>query len=115
MLKAIRASALAFLLGLSACVGSESAGDFTYVCVTGGGKFDGASCEHRLSGDNLILAYVVDGGESAALIDDASHDGVAQLGLDDRLLVVKLRSGRIYVALAHTERWPEIVGPLTEQ
>jgi hypothetical protein len=126
MPKSTRISAFAFLLGLGACVVSESAGDFTYICAAGGGMFDGPSCEHRLtdryllrygegSGDNVILAYVVDGGGSAALIDHASHDVVAQLGLDDRLIVVKLRSGRIYVAPAQTEGWPEIVGPLTEQ
>jgi hypothetical protein len=119
--------AVALFFGLAACGWTESAGDFTYACERGGGMFDGPSCEHRLtdhyllrygegSGDNVVLAYENsrDGG-SAALIEGSSQDIVTQLALDERILAVKLRSGRIFVAPANPAGWPEIAGPLDDQ
>jgi hypothetical protein len=119
--------AAALFLGLAACGSTETAGDFTYACTPGGGMYDGPSCEHRLtdhyllrygesSGDNVTLDFEFsrDGG-SARLIADSSQDIVTQIALDDRILAVRLRSGRIFVAPAKPARWPEITGPLDEQ
>lgn len=121
-----RAIAIASLAALGACGWTESAGDFTYRCADSFHPLDAPHCEHRLtddyllrygegSGDNVVLAYEIDDLGSAGLINDAADDVVAQLGLDEQLLVVRLRSGRIYVAPASPTRPLNIVGPLSEE
>jgi hypothetical protein len=125
MWRSNRAVALASLAALGACGWTEAAGEFTYRCADSFHPLDGPHCEHRLtddyllrygegSGDHVVLAYEIDG-SSAALINETADDVVAQLGLDDRLLVIRLRSGRIFVAPTRPTRPLDIVGPLSEE
>ena len=120
-----RLVALAPLMAIGACGWSEAKGDFTYRCADSFHPLDGPHCEHRLtddyllrygegSGNHVVLAYEING-SSAALINEAADDVVAQLGLDDGLLVVRLRSGRIFVAPARPTRPLDLVGPLSEE
>lgn len=121
-----KALALASLLTLNACGYAQRAGDFTYACRRAFHPLDGPSCEHRLtehyllrygegSGDHVVLAFQFDAHSgSAGLIDDLGDDVVRRIGLDEHLLVVQSGDGRIFVAPAHPERLPEIIGPLTE-
>lgn len=110
------------VIAVGACGWTESAGDFNYSCIRGGGMFDGPSCEHRLteryslrygegSGDNIILTYESHG--RAPLIQGLGDDLITKIALDDRLLVMETADGRFFVAPAHAERWPELVGPLS--
>jgi hypothetical protein len=126
MWRLTRAVAAAPLIALGACGWSESTGDFTYQCADSFHPLDGPHCEHRLtddyllrygegSGDHVVLAYEIDPHGSAALINESADDVVAQLGLDDRLLIVRLRSGCIFVAPARPTRPLDIVGPLSEE
>jgi hypothetical protein len=122
-----RAVALASLAALGACGGwSETVGDFNYNCANSFHPLDAPHCEHRLtdsfllrygegSGDEVVLAYEIGDDGSAALINESARDSVAQLGLDDEVLVVRLRSGRIFVAPARATRPFDIVGPLSEE
>ena len=122
-----RALALMSLVALSACGWTERTGEFTYVCRSAIHPLDGPSCNHQLtdryllrygegSGDHIVLAYAPDDTGSGALISQLGGDDLVQLiGLDEHLLVVQSQSGRIYVAPAHPEGWPKIVGPLTEE
>jgi hypothetical protein len=120
-----RALAFGLLVMLGACGWRETAVDFTYRCADSFHPLDGPHCEHWLtsryllrygegSGDYIVLAFSPDGGGSGGLIDQR-QDRVAQLGLDNQLLVVRTRDGLIYVAPAHPEGWPDIVGPLAEE
>jgi len=126
MWRSNRGVALLSLVALGACGWTETAGDFAYRCGDSFHPLDAPHCEHRLtddyllrygegSGDNIVLAYEIDDLGSAALINDTADDVVAQLGLDEQLLVVRLRSGRIYVAPASPTRPLDIVGPISEQ
>lgn len=111
---------------LGGCGWAETTGDFTYRCADSFHPPDAPHCEHRLtddyllrcgegSGDNIVLAYEIDDLGSAALISDTANDVVAQLGLDEQNLVVRLRSDRIYVAPSSPTRPLDIVGPLSEE
>jgi len=115
---------LAPLVALGACAYSERAGDFTYLCHNGVYGVDGPSCELYLtehymlrygegSGDDVVLAFANEHG-SAGFIDALGNDIVRRVGLDERILVVQTGDGRIFVAPAHTERSPAVVGPLTQ-
>lgn len=126
MSRLTRLVALAPLMALCACGWSEAKGDFTYRCADSFHPLDAPHCEHRLtedyllrygegSGDHIVLAYEIDGHGSAGLINEAADDVVAQLGTNDRLLIVRLRSGHIFVAPARPTRPLDIVGPLTEE
>lgn len=120
-----KALALASLLALSACGWTERAGDFTYSCSSAFHPLDGPSCRHCLtehyllrygegSGDHVVLAFETEHG-SAGLVDALGDDVVRRIGLNDELLVVQTGNGRIFVAPGRTERWPEVIGPLTEE
>lgn len=120
-----KAIALASLLAVGACGWTETAGDFTYRCKDGAYVVDGPSCEHRLtdhyllrygegSGDYAILAYQFDENSGSGGLIDQREDIIVRLGLDDRLLTMQTRSGLIYVAAAYPQRYPDIIGPLSE-
>jgi hypothetical protein len=40
---------------------------------------------------------------------------VRRIGLDDQLLVAQTRDGDHFVAPAHTDKWPQVIGPLTAE
>lgn len=112
------------VLAIAACGYSERLGDFTYSCHAGVYGVDGPSCELFLtehymlrygegSGDNVVLAFATEHG-SANFIDELGEDIVRRIGLDERVLTVQTGDGRIFVAPARPERWPNVVGPLTQ-
>lgn len=117
---------LQLIFATAACGYSERAGDFTYSCQQGVYGVDGPSCELYLteqyvlrygegSGDSVVLAFAfVRGQGSVGFIDALGDDIVRRIGLDERVLVIQTGDGRIFVAPARPERFPAVVGPLTQ-
>jgi hypothetical protein len=118
--------ALPMLLAVVGCGYSELSGDFRYSCHGGAYGVDGPSCElylteHYLlrygegSGDRVVLAWTSAKGEgSSGLLQDLGGDFVRRVGLNEQLLTVQTGDGRIFVAPAQDEHFPDIAGPLTQ-